>query len=66
MSSVWSASIANGVGDLACHMCLSAYKLTGWDRDCVDSTRGKQLEKQGLNLREAEFNTLGSGLYRSH
>lgn len=31
MSSVWSASMSNGGGDLACHMCLSAYELTGRD-----------------------------------
>lgn len=35
MSSVWSASMSNGVSDLACHMCLSAYKLTGWAGGCV-------------------------------
>lgn len=35
MSSVWSASMSNGGGDLACHMCLSAYKLTGRDVQTV-------------------------------
>lgn len=49
MSSVWSASMSNGVSDLACHMCLSAYELTGRDggrrvrRPC---TGPRQLDKQ--------------------
>lgn len=47
MSSVWSASMSNGVSDLACHMCLSAYKLTGRGGGRVRSDRGARPDKQG-------------------
>lgn len=45
MSSVWSASMSNGVSDLACHMCLSADELTGRDAGRV-ATSPQQLDKQ--------------------
>lgn len=44
MSSVWSASMSNGIGDLACHICLSADTLTARDEGRVKTVQEKATE----------------------